>query len=292
MVVVKLMGGLGNQLFQYAFGRCLATQWNTELVLDVDFLLDRTERENFVFRDFDLDLFQLKSYHIFDNATKTKFYKKSIFKKPNIEITEKGFNFSKLSSNLKNRNVYLEGYWQSFKYFDEISFELRKELQFRNPLSEEQFNLSKKIKQTKSICINFRRTDFVTIPTAIQTHGIPSLDYYYKAIELIKENVGSDIEIFVFSDDIEWCKEQFHVKEITHFVSHALYKGERFSAYLQLMTFCKHFIIPNSTFGWWAAWLAKNEDKIVITPQKWFLDPVLQAQTQDLRPETWITIDA
>ena len=290
MIVVKLMGGLGNQLFQYANGRCLATQWNTELVLHLDFLLDRTERENFVFRDFDLDLFQLKPYKIFDSSIKEKFYRKSIFTKTFIEFKEQAFNFTKLPNYFKNRNLYLDGYWQSFKYFEEIATELRNELDFSLPLTDEQLKLSEKIKNNNSICVNFRRTDFVSIPSAIQTHGVPSLDYYYKAIELIKEKIGDEIEIFVFSDDIEWCREHFKVNDPTYFVSHHLYKGERFSAYLQLMTMCKHFVIPNSTFGWWAAWLARNENKLVITPEKWFLDQELQSQTQDLRLKDWITI--
>lgn len=290
MVVVKLMGGLGNQLFQYALGRCLATKWKTQLVLDVDFLLDRTARENFIFRDFDLDLFHLKPYHLFDNSIKIKFYRKSIFKKPIIEIKEEAFHFKDLFPKYVKRNVYLDGYWQSYKYFEEIEGDFRNELQFSIPLTEEQLLLGEKIKQTTSICVNFRRTDFVTLPTAIQTHGVPSLDYYYKALELVKDKVGSDIEIFVFSDDIEWCKAHFKVDEKVFFVSHALFKGERFSAYLQLMTFCKHFIIPNSTYGWWAAWLSKNDDKMVITPEQWFTDKDLQSQTQDLRPKNWITI--
>ena len=290
MIVVKLMGGLGNQLFQYAFGRCLATQWNTDLVLDVDFLLDRTERENFVFRDFDLDLFQLKSYQFFNSCIKTRFYNKSIFKKSFIEFKEQGFNYTKLPNSYKKRDLYLDGYWQSFKYFAEIATDLKKELKFKIPLTEKQLTLGEKIKLTNSVCVNFRRTDFVTIPSAIQTHGVPSLEYYYKAIELVKNKVGEDIEIFVFSDDVDWCKTHFKVDEPIHFVSHELYKGERFSAYLQLMTLCKHFIIPNSTFGWWAAWLADNNDKLVVTPELWFIDKKLQSQTQDLRPIEWITI--
>lgn len=284
------MGGLGNQLFQYAFGRCLTAQWNTDLILDVDFLLDRTDRENFVFRDFDLDLFQLKPYRLFDDSTKNLFYKKSIFKKRIVEVKEEGFNFTEISSKYNYSNVYLNGYWQSFKYFYPIASELRNELQFSRSLTEEQSELSEKIKHCTSICVNFRRTDFVTIPSAIQTHGVPTLDYYYKALELVKNKVGNNIEIFVFSDDIEWCKEHFDVDETIHFVSHSLYKGERFSSYLQLMTFCKHFIIPNSTFGWWAAWLANNENKIVVTPEQWFVDKKLQSQTQDLIPENWIKI--
>ena len=284
------MGGLGNQLFQYAFGRCLATQWNSELVLDVDFLLDRTERENFVFRDFDLDLFKLKPYRFFDTSTKNKFHKKSIFIKRNVEIKEQGYQFSKITANYNKMNVYLDGYWQSYKYFQDISDDLKNEFQFSLPLTNEQYRLSEKIKKTESVCVNFRRTDFVTIPSAIQTHGVPTLDYYYKALELVKSKVGNSIEIFVFSDDIEWCKKHFKVNEPIYFVTHTLYKGERFSAYLQLMTLCKHFIIPNSTFGWWAAWLAENNDKLVVTPEKWFIDKELQSQTQDLRPKNWIKI--
>jgi hypothetical protein len=290
MIVVKLMGGLGNQLFQYAFGRCLATQWNSELVLDVDFLLDRTERDNFVFRDFDLDLFRLKPYQLFENSIKTRFYKKSIFKKPIIEFKEQGFNFTKLPNNYRKRDLYLDGYWQSFKYFEEIATELKMELKFKIPLTEKQSKLCEKIKTTNSVCVNFRRTDFVTIPSAIQTHGVSSLEYYFKAIELVKNNVGEDIEIFVFSDDVDWCKANFKVDEPIHFVSHELYKGDRFSAYLQLMNQCKYFIIPNSTFGWWAAWLSDYKDKIVITPKQWFLDPILASQTQDLRPDSWLII--
>ena len=290
MIVVKLMGGLGNQLFQYAFGRCLATQWNTDLVLDLDHLLDRTERENFVFRDFDLDLFQLKAYQFFDSSIKTRFYKKSFFKKPILEFKEQGFNFTKLPINYKKRDLYLDGYWQSFKYFEEIASEIKKELNFKIPLSEKQLTLGEKIKLTNSVCVNFRRTDFVTIPSAIHTHGVPPLAYYYKALELVKKNVGEEIDIFVFSDDIDWCKAHFKVDDTIHFVTHEFYKGERFSAYLQLMTFCKYFIIPNSTFGWWAAWLADNNDKLVVTPEQWFIDEKLQSQTQDLRPREWTTI--
>jgi hypothetical protein len=290
MIVVKLMGGLGNQLFQYAFGRCLATKWNTDLVLDVDFLLDRTYKENFVFRDFDLDLFRLKPYQIFDSSIKNRFYKKSIFKKTFIEFKEQAFNFTKLPINYRKRDLYLDGYWQSFKYFEEIASELKKELKFKSPLTEKQSILSEKIKLTNSVCVNFRRTDFVTIPSAIQTHGVPSLEYYHRALELVKNNVGEEIEIFVFSDDIDWCKVHFKVDDKIHFVTHELYKGDRFSAYLQLMTFCKHFIIPNSTFGWWAAWLSNYENKIVITPEVWFTDPRLQSKTQDLRPKSWFKI--
>ena len=290
MIVLKLMGGLGNQLFQYAYGRSLATQLNTELVLDLDFLLDRTARENFVFRNFDLDLFDLKPYSLFDENRKRKFYKKSIFSSSPIVIKENGFQFSPITTKLKKGKVYLDGYWQSHKYFEKIAFDLRKELKFRIPLTERQNILLEKIKQSTSVCVNFRRADFVTIQSSIATHGIPPMSYYYNALKIIKKRLGHEITVYVFSDDIEWCQSNFETEETIHFVTHAEYKGDRFSAYLQLMKQCKHFIIPNSTFGWWAAWLSDYKDKIVITPKQWFLDPVLASQTQDLRPDSWLII--
>jgi hypothetical protein len=288
MIVIKLSGGLGNQMFQYAYGRALATEFHKELVLDTEFLLDRSKKENFVFREFDLDLFDLKPYQFFDESKRLQFYKKSWFKRPGIKVQEQTFSYSPLDIDIKKSNIYLDGYWQSFKYFSSIEASLRKEFTFLHSFTEEQINLSEKIKTTTSICINFRRTDFVSIPSAIETHGVTSLTYYYRAIETIKTKVGNDIQLFVFSDDIEWCKVHFKVIDPVFFVSHEQYKGERFSSYLQLMSQCKHFIIPNSTFGWWAAWLSQHQNKIIITPERWFKDEKLQSQTHDLRPNEWL----
>ena len=290
MIVIKLSGGLGNQLFQYAYGRALATEFDKELILDTDFLLDRNKRENFVFRDFDLDLFKLKPYQFFDDFKKIQFYKKSWFKKSFVEVKEERFSYSPIDIDIKKRNIYLDGYWQSFKYFSSIEDSIRKEFSFLHSFTEDQQLLSNSIKTTTSICVNFRRTDFVSVPSAVETHGVPELEYYYTAIETIKAKVGKDVYLFVFSDDIEWCKAHFKVIDPVFFVSHKQYKGERFSAYLQLMSQCKHFIIPNSTFGWWAAWLSQNQNKIIITPKRWFKDETLQSQTQDLRPKEWLEI--
>lgn len=290
MIVIKLSGGLGNQLFQYAYGRALATEFDKELILDTDFLLDRNKRENFVFRDFDLDLFKLKPYQFFDDFKKIQFYKKPWFKKSFVEVKEERFSYSPIDIDIKKRNVYLDGYWQSFKYFSSIEDSIRNEFSFLHSFTDDQQLLSNSIKTTTSICVNFRRTDFVSVPSAVETHGVPELEYYYTAIETIKAKVGKDVYLFVFSDDIEWCKAHFKVIDPVFFVSHKQYKGERFSAYLQLMSQCKHFIIPNSTFGWWAAWLSQNQNKIIITPKRWFKDETLQSQSQDLRPKEWLEI--
>lgn len=290
MIVVKLMGGLGNQLFQFAHGRALASKYKTDLILDLDFLLNRNPRENFIFREFDLNIFNLHSYKIFDEKLKNKFYKTNLFNSKPINFIENGFHFQNIETNSKRPKIYLDGYWQSHKYFQGIENELKNELQFLFPLTKVQQELKDKIKNTISVCVNFRRTDFVTNPSATNTHGVTSIDYYLEAIEVLSEKLKVEIQLFVFSDDIQWCETNFKPNYKVHFIEHELYKGERFASYLELMSNCKHFIIPNSTFGWWAAWLSRNSDKIIITPEKWFLDDILQSQTKDLRPENWLTI--
>ena len=290
MVVVKLMGGLGNQMFQYAFGITVATKLQKNLVLDVDFLLDRSPKSNFVYRDFDLDIFQLNSYGFYDVEHKEKFKKKTLFSKGSFVFLEKGFHFQEFDRVLKFSKVYLEGYWQSYKYFEGIEGLIRQEFTFKQTLNPIQQELLDQIKSTKSICVNFRRTDFVTIPTAIQTHGVPSLRYYKDALSALTDVIGTDVSLFIFSDDIDWCKANFQTNYPAYFVDHATYKGDRFSVYLNLMSHCKHFIIPNSTFAWWGAWLSTNPSKLVFTPEKWFSDELLQNQTYDLRPSSWITL--
>jgi hypothetical protein len=293
MIVVKLMGGLGNQMFQYAFGKSLAYKLRKELYLDLDFLLDRTKRDNFVYRDFDLDIFKLSDYKIFDSNSKKEFYKSSLFnfrKTRPIIYKEKGFAYDSEYLSLKSNKIYIEGYWQSYKYFESIKEEIKNDFSFKNSLTDIQLELSDKLNQTESVCINFRRTDFVSIPSAIKTHGVPTLDYYYKSLDFLQEKLSTELKLYVFSDDIEWCKSNFNPAQEIQFIDHENYKGDRFSSYLQLMSQCKHFIIPNSTFAWWGAWLSSNSNKVVITPDRWFADDDLQSQTNDLRPQNWITL--
>jgi len=294
MVVVKLMGGLGNQMFQYAFGRALALRLGHALFLDMDFLLDRNERKDFVFRDFDLDVFHISSCNLFDSEAKRKFNFFPFFpfiKRKTQIVQETSFTYDSSLSNLLGGRIYLDGYWQSYRYFESVASIIRQEFKVKQVLTKEQEQLQLKIKTSTSVCVNFRRTDFVTIPSAIQTHGVPTMAYYDKALQELSEKIGDSLEIFVFSDDIAWCKEHFQSTHPTFFVEHSLHKGDRFAAYLQLMSSCKYFIIPNSTFAWWAAWLSDTPDKIVITPERWFVDESLQKQTSALFPEDWIRLN-
>jgi len=306
MIIVELMGGLGNQMFQYALGRHLAEKHGTELQLDLRALLDRTPRKNFIFRDYDIGIFNIcerfaseEDIHLCCN--------KVIKEKKHYVFDEEVLNIPD--------NSYLVGYWQNEKYFKDIADIIRAEFTFRRGFDPAAEKLAEQIRSVNAVCMNVRRGDYVTLPTARKWHGLCEIEYYEKAISFIAERV-SDPHIFIFSDDIAWCEHHFinnknssfwsfrrvssfleesmklnflkktylHLSYPTTFVSHH-YAGEKFGDYLHLMSLCKHFIIPNSSFGWWAAWLCTNPDKIIIAPQKWVNDPSID--TSDVTPSSW-----
>lgn len=297
MITVKLMGGLGNQMFQYAAARQLAEQHNTDVQLDLTSLLDRRSRTDHVFRNYDLHIFKIS-----ENFTVpfllTKFigsaqstpliYRLSKYNKNNKHIfAESHFNYHSEINQLPD-NTYLSGYWQSPKYFSDIEDVIKKAFTFKKPLSPIASELSKQILNTEAVCINVRRGDFVHLKTANAMHGVLPIEYYHHAINLIAEKINTP-HFFIFSDDIEWCTENIKSPYPLTIVNHD-YAGKKFKDYLQLMICCKHFIIPNSTFAWWAAWLNTHKEKIVIAPQNWFQDKKLNAETFDLMPENWMRI--
>ena len=295
MIVVKLQGGLGNQLFQYAIGRSLSLHFKTSFYLDKSHLLDRTPTNDYVFRDYDLDLFNLKNIQFYDSEIKKKFWRKNwlnnLLFDPPIYYTENRFNFDNKIFEHNKRNIYLDGYWQSFKYFEKFETTLRKELTFKNQLTSIQKTLMNKIKNSNSVCVNFRRTDFVELDSANKTHGITPVEFYTKCLKIIKEKTKEKLNLYIFSDDIEWCKKKFFSDDEIHFIDHEPYKGDRFSTYMELMSYCKYFIIPNSTFTWWAAWISNVNGNNIYVPYEWFNDKILQSQTSDLIPKTWNRVE-
>lgn len=179
-------------------------------------------------------------------------------------------------------DIYLEGSWQTEKYFLNCESTIRNDFTFRNPPRQKTMELLDNINECNAVCVNVRRGDFLSN----SYHGAMGLDYYKRSESIIREK-NSNVHFFVFSDDIAWCQENLRFSVDTTYVSHD-YAGEKFSEYLRLMIHCKHFIIPNSSFGWWAAWLSDHTDKIVIAPRKWFNKG--PQDTQDLIPEGWLKI--
>ena len=293
---------MGIKCFQYAFGKHLALKHQTALRLDLGFLLDRSPKKLFVYRDFDLSIFDLefriaqptdiKPFGIQRESPLTKF--KRICRQKRMRhfypheyywITEPSFHFNDIYLDLP-KNAYLEGFWQSEQYFKQSAKEIRRSFTFKHKLNPHAKDVSEKIKSVNAVCVNIRR-GFVNNIKERLFHGFLGLDYFDRAAKIIIEKVKKP-HFFLFSDDLGWCKQNIKIPGApVDFITHDC-SGIKFNNYLQLMIECDHFIIPNSSFGWWAAWLCENPKKVIVAPKRWFRTPF--KNTKDLVPKSWIRI--
>ena len=254
-VVVKLMGGLGNQMFQYAFGKNISNITNRKLILDLSFLNKRDLGPDFVYRNYDLDIFNLKNVSIVNQYNDDY---DLIVEDFNPDLTIESINtiIKEIIQNTSN-TIYLDGYWSSPQYFNKIDFT------FNDECLTQSNDLLFNIQNTNSVMLNIRRADFLNN----NVHGTYGKEYILKGINKLKLQF-TDLKFFIFSDDIEWCKDNLHDIPNSTIVTHE-HKGNKFYNYFLLMSECKHFIIPNSTFAWWAAYLSKNKNKKVLYPEIW-----------------------
>lgn len=289
MIITRLIGGIGNQMFQYAAGRRLANTHNTDLFLDLTGFTSDTLRK------YELDIFRIHAkiaspeliQHVpFSRKDAVRLGIRHLFfgEIRALFIKEPSIAFNKTVVSLPD-NVYLDGYWQSEKYFAEIADILRKDFSFVPPPSAINQELLEEIGGCNSVSVHVRRGDYVSNPIAKKIHGVLGIDYYIRALNLMEENV-KDPQIFVFSDDIPWVRENLKTNLPLHFID---FNGvEKNYEDLRLMINCQHNIIANSSFSWWGAWLGSNSEKIVIAPKKWFNQSNMG--TKDLIPDSWIKI--
>lgn len=270
MVKVTLKGGIGNQMFQYAFARSLAISMATNVIIDTSFL--NTRGRKIVPRKYGLgDLnITISSENITDAelVTENKLY---CYSRKIVESVISG----------QPKNVWLRhGYWQSYKYFQEHSDIIAGELTPKTPLPVSVAGIAKDMKRTNSVLIHVRRTDY----TKNNPHPCYGVNYIQKCVDLLADKV-SDLKMFVFSDDLQWCKENLSFNNC-EFVDE-FHDEPHYQMYL--MSMCKHFIIPASSFSWWSAWLSKYPDKIVICPKTWYSRPH-HKNAEDLIPANWIRL--
>lgn len=281
MIIARLNGGLGNQLFQYAAARRLS------LKLSVPLKLDLAAFEDDKLRVFELDEFNIEA-SIATQEEVRKFSSEGItqkiIRKLGLEtafIKEKHYHFDPQILNASDGS-YLEGYWQSYRYFEDQSAVISEELTVKKPLSGENKTVSARMNSVNSICLHIRRGDYVSNTQTNQFHGTCSLEYYQQAVGQLVNKLN-EAEIFVFSDDIPWAKQNLVFDLPMTFVDHN--SAENAYEDLRLMTTCKYFVIANSSFSWWGAWLAQYKAKEVYAPKLWFADQSIN--TQDLIPPGW-----
>lgn len=259
MIVAKLQGGLGNQIFQWAFGRNLAKANNVPLYLDTNFY--NLNLPGITKRSFSLSKLPNLKFEIFENVKDNG--------KSFIRFNEPPF-FTQLNYD-SSFNYYLDGYFQCEKYFIESEDLIRNEL----APSEEILKNLMAIEgiEGNNISLHVRRTDYIT---SNGFHPVQSIDYYQNAIDII----GDYDNVFIFSDDIDWCKKNLNFKNMI-FV-----EGNDDIIDIWIMSLCKNNIIANSSFSWWGAWLNKNKNKKVIAPKLWFGSQ----NEHNIIPDSWIVI--
>ena len=297
MIIVNLKGGLGNQMFQYAIGYCLSKKKGTPLYFDTRLMEEHKIKPSprNVPRDFDLDVFGIekklvkkkdliKTLHFSNNYRIRKLITIILDKFNLFAFYEKKRIFDQRILKTNYKNLYLDGLWQSENYFKDYRNEILDIYNFdKIKRDKRNINFLNKIKYKNSICLNVRRTDFINNPE----HNVATIDFYKKAILKIQSIVGNDIEVYIFSDDLDWCKNNFSFIEKKYYVEHDL-AGYKFYNYLYLMSNFLNYIIPNSSFAWWAAWLSQKNEKIVAVPEKW--SGIVNQEYIDIIPPSWIKI--
>jgi hypothetical protein len=293
MITVKLKGGLGNQLFQYAFGRAVSLKLETPLILDVSQFEDQEFGD--LYREFQLNYFNIQAKTSNANSNSRIDLVKVYFDKvidtiKNIANPYNGYIFEPKNLEAKDGST-LNGRWQSEKYFSDIETTLRHDLVLKEKLSEKAKLFKDRIKQVDdnggvSTSLHIRRCDFITDKYTNAYHGTLDLTYYYKAISTLQSKLcGKQLVLFVFSDDIAWVKENLKTEVPYICVSRPEIKD---AEDMYLMSQCSHNIIANSSFSWWGAWLNPKKTKIVIAPKRWIRDP--RANTNDVTPLDWVKI--
>lgn len=287
MIIVNLKGGLGNQMFQYALGRKLSIQNKSELKLDTSGL-ERANAVGDIYRPFSLDAYTIQKSIANEHEIKKLKYPFGIVSKGfrwiNLRILKNTHTAFEPKILKKSGDIFLDGYWQSPRYFDDIRDILLKDYTLKTPVSNTIAEYIKMIAIEGSVSIHIRRGDYATNPRVLKEFGLCSEAYYQKAISYIQANVTNS-SFFVFSDDIAWVKKNLELPDNTTYVS-----GPKLAAEeeLILMSTCAHNIIANSSFSWWSAWLNQNPEKIVIAPTPWFNKK--NHLYKDLIPNTWITL--
>ena len=286
MITVRINGGLGNQMFQYAAAKALAMRWDCPVGLDLRVYDGPAQFKN-ALNHFDITGKSLPPEELPPLRTQSR-VRYLIWRAGLVGprfAEEDGDGLDPKFAGF-GKNTYLKGYWQSEKYFSDISDIIRQEFHITTKPSAQNLQLMQEVQSVNSVSLHIRRGDYVSDPLANATHGLCSLGYYSAALERLAKETGASPKIYVFSDDAEWAKANAVFKYPTHVVS--LNDGAHQYEDMRLMSLCKDNIIANSSFSWWGAWLNKNSQKVVIAPKQWFQDS--QKQNSDICPASWIRV--
>lgn len=280
-VFVNMKGRQANQMFEWAFGKAFEKKTGYEVIFD-------DSEETFKLKCFELS----KNIKTIEKPLYKKILKKIVFirklrnklvkiKNTKPTYTQKDFSSYEESLFEIKPPAYIDGYFQSYKYFENVLDELRNDFKLVFKMNSKNKKMLEQIKASTSVSMHFRRGDYLKARNQ-KVYGSCSMDYYKNAVNLIKEKIGENFTLFIFSDDPKWVKENtnFECKTIVVDIN----SGKHGWFDLELMKNCNHNIIANSSFSWWGAFLNENPDKIVIAPEYWQTN---FKSNSDIIPENW-----
>ena len=291
-VAVRLAGGLGNQMFQYAAGRVVALATGRRLLLDPSGIASGPSG-----RRYELGAFRLDAPAV--GAVLRMLIRAQVGARVPVPLravvrTAAGSRWTLLAERGRacderlftaGGDLVLDGFWQSASYADrdpETAGRLRQDFALRQPLPDRLAALAAEMAACESVCVHVRRGDYAHDPRIAAVHGALEPDSYAAAAVRLADSVSSPA-YYVFSDDLGWARAHLRLPGPTRFVDDAAGLGSAIEQ--RLMASCRHFIIANSTFSWWAAWLGEHPRKFVVAPRRWFADRPAPA---GLLPESWM----
>ena len=295
MIVVRILGGLGNQMFQYALGRRLALERGEPL------LLDTTGFETYTLHDLALDHLSIdvpratpaQVAHLTkvaprfpENLIPRSWLPRALRRGrrtgPHHLLESQGFTYDPRVIEAPSP-LYLDGYWQSERYFAPIADQIRRDFAVRTPLAGENLRVAEQIDAATAVSLHVRRGDYAADPVTRERHGLCPVSYYEKALAHVVGQVP-DARLFVFSDDPDWAAQNLPVPDDAVLVRH----NDASTNYedMRLMSRCRHHIIANSSFSWWGAWLNASPEKIVVAPMRWMADE----PAPDVCPPDWVRL--
>lgn len=291
MIIVRLTGGLGNQMFQYAAGKAYAEKYGAELLLDISWYGGQQ------LRNYELSCFS-HTARIAPDDLLQKVVSPRL--RPLLQLTRRFGIFTDRIPLFMEPHfhycpelqktpppIYLVGAWQSEKYFNRISSEIRNDFSIKASLNPANESILSKIREaTDAVALHIRRGDYVSDQETNATHGVCSPKYYHEAIARIADRVPSP-HFFVFSDDMKWVKSNFSTAPHP-MTTVDVNDSESGHWDIMLMAACNHHIIANSSFSWWGAWLGDHKNGIVCAPKRWFADET--HNTEDAIPDRWLRL--
>jgi hypothetical protein len=273
VVVAKLYGGLGNQMFQYAAAIGVADRLATEPFVDASWFRRVGPQ---VGRTYGLSAFGIEPRVPLPHRLRLLLQPPEIIREDDLPTLE--------ALAPRRGSVLLDGYWQSPAYFTGSEARVREALRFRTPPTSAHVQLLARVGSSESVSVHVRRGDY-TAPKRQQRFGLLSIDYYRAAMEMIATRVA-DAWFLVFSDDLDWCREAF--ADMRRLELAPPVSDDRAHEHLRMMAACKHHVTANSSFSWWGAWLEQQPDSLVVAPKTWYADPSIGEA--GLVPPDWIRL--